>query len=472
MKIKLIILFLPLIILMISYCSKPVPTEEIVKARASIEEAQSYNPEGKAKEYLDKAINELKQAHENLPNDNYDLAKEKASFSYNLSRLSMVNVLPDTINSKKDIYEKNILEAEEANAEILAKEDYESAKSFYMEANNSLQLLENKKLSEEEINKIDSNNYNNNQEKQNLLKKLDENLIVYFLANDKLDKAIKSSNIALQTSLTYKDEYLNELQTIKDKLNKAKNYNIEKYEPEKTTIIENQITETEGLIQNNKLKQAYINLQSLKIEAEELYNTAISRYSEDKLKEATLAHERSNTNVNKNRKILGANETKILETLSASKEALDNSRTQHNERKFESSIQYSEEVIKLSQIIDDLIYNSNLAYQRNLKLEEERRLKEEELRKQQELEQEKAKNEQPTNEQTTLVDTTQNTVDENIKLIYTVRKTKPADCLWRIAARKEIYNNPRLWRRIYEANKDQIRDPNLIYPGQKLKILK
>jgi nucleoid-associated protein YgaU len=26
------------------------------------------------------------------------------------------------------------------------------------------------------------------------------------------------------------------------------------------------------------------------------------------------------------------------------------------------------------------------------------------------------------------------------------------------------------WRRIYEANRDQIEDPDLIHPGQKLKI--
>lgn len=467
MKIKLTILFIFITFLTVFNCSKPVPTDEIVKARLSIEEVSSYNPEGKSKEYLDKAINELKLAHESLPQEKYDVAKDKANYSYNLTRLAMYSVLPDTINAKKDTYEKKILEAEEANAEILAKEDYESAKSFHKEAIDSLQLIDEKKLNEEEVNKIDSNNYSSDQDKQNILKKLDENLIVFLLANDKLDKAIKSSNIALETSLSFKDEYLNELQSIREKLNKAKNYNIQKYEPEKTTILENQIRETDNLIQNNKLKQAYINLQSLKTEVEDLYNLAISRYSEDKLKEATLAYEKSNNNVNKNRKILGTNETKVNETLAATKEALDNSRNNHNEKKYESSIQYSEEVLRLSQIIDELVYNSNLVYQRNLKLEEERKLKEqEELKKQKELTNDKTKDE------SNVADTNLNTQDENIKLIYTVKQTKPAECLWRISAKKEVYNNPKEWRRIYEANKDQIKDPNVIYPGQKLKILK
>lgn len=48
---------------------------------------------------------------------------------------------------------------------------------------------------------------------------------------------------------------------------------------------------------------------------------------------------------------------------------------------------------------------------------------------------------------------------------YTVRK---GDCLWRIAGK--IYGNPFKWPRIYEANKDKIKNPNRIYPGQVLKI--
>lgn len=44
------------------------------------------------------------------------------------------------------------------------------------------------------------------------------------------------------------------------------------------------------------------------------------------------------------------------------------------------------------------------------------------------------------------------------------------DSLWRIAEYEFIYNDPFLWPQIYEANRDIIRDPDLIYPGQFLKI--
>lgn len=53
---------------------------------------------------------------------------------------------------------------------------------------------------------------------------------------------------------------------------------------------------------------------------------------------------------------------------------------------------------------------------------------------------------------------------------YTVEKSNPADCLWRIADREDIYNDAKLWPRIFEANRKSIRNKNLIYPKQKLNI--
>jgi nucleoid-associated protein YgaU len=50
---------------------------------------------------------------------------------------------------------------------------------------------------------------------------------------------------------------------------------------------------------------------------------------------------------------------------------------------------------------------------------------------------------------------------------YTVRK---GDTLWWIAKYKDIYYDPLLWPIIYEANKEIIKDPKLIYPGQELGI--
>ena len=48
---------------------------------------------------------------------------------------------------------------------------------------------------------------------------------------------------------------------------------------------------------------------------------------------------------------------------------------------------------------------------------------------------------------------------------YVVKK---GDNLSKIA--REIFGDADKWRKIFEANRDQIEDPDLIYPGQTLKI--
>jgi nucleoid-associated protein YgaU len=49
--------------------------------------------------------------------------------------------------------------------------------------------------------------------------------------------------------------------------------------------------------------------------------------------------------------------------------------------------------------------------------------------------------------------------------LYVVVK---GDSLSKIATGQ--YGNAQKWRRIYEANRDLIKDPDLIYPGQQLRI--
>jgi Uncharacterized protein containing LysM domain len=44
------------------------------------------------------------------------------------------------------------------------------------------------------------------------------------------------------------------------------------------------------------------------------------------------------------------------------------------------------------------------------------------------------------------------------------------DCLWRIAGKKDHYANGFAWPKIYQANRDEIKNPNLIYPKQNFKI--
>lgn len=49
-------------------------------------------------------------------------------------------------------------------------------------------------------------------------------------------------------------------------------------------------------------------------------------------------------------------------------------------------------------------------------------------------------------------------------------EVETGDNLWNISAKSDIYSNPYQWPLIYKANKDQIKDADLIYPGQNLVI--
>ncbi|MCK4436333.1 LysM peptidoglycan-binding domain-containing protein [bacterium] len=58
-------------------------------------------------------------------------------------------------------------------------------------------------------------------------------------------------------------------------------------------------------------------------------------------------------------------------------------------------------------------------------------------------------------------------VEKGRETTYTVRK---GDCLWNIAGRRNVYRDSAKWPKIYRANRNKIKNPDLIYPGQVLVI--
>ncbi|HTP79574.1 MAG TPA: hypothetical protein VMM57_04135 [Bacteroidota bacterium] len=55
--------------------------------------------------------------------------------------------------------------------------------------------------------------------------------------------------------------------------------------------------------------------------------------------------------------------------------------------------------------------------------------------------------------------------------VYTVGTwARDRDCLWNIAKKPKIYANAFLWPKIWQGNRDEIKNPDLIYKGQRLKI--
>ncbi|PJZ45195.1 lipoprotein LipL71 [Leptospira brenneri] len=146
------------------------------------------------------------------------------------------------------------------------------------------------------------------------------------------------------------------------------------------------------------------------------------------------------------------------ENLGASNESLQASGNLLEQEKFDDSIAQSEEAIRLAEISIDQI--ETLKGKNNV-----------------------AKKDRKTVETETTTTTSTTTTEEGDKASsaqveelsggwkrYTVEKSNPADCLWRIADREDIYSDAKLWPRIFEANRKSIRNKNLIYPKQKLNI--
>jgi nucleoid-associated protein YgaU len=67
----------------------------------------------------------------------------------------------------------------------------------------------------------------------------------------------------------------------------------------------------------------------------------------------------------------------------------------------------------------------------------------------------------------------------DIKGLYREKKTttytvgtwaQDRDCLWNIAGKMEIFGDPHMWPKLWHANMDIIRNPDIIFPGQVLQI--
>ena len=126
--------------------------------------------------------------------------------------------------------------------------------------------------------------------------------------------------------------------------------------------------------------------------------------------------------------------------IAGAKESLANARSLYDGGKFSESIPASDEALRLAAIAADVTLKSGAAAVAANKT---------------------AEPEQPGS-----------VSEENGYDIYVVKyfKDRARDCLWFIA--KKFYNDPKKWPVIFKANRDQIKNPDVIRPGWKLKIPK
>ncbi|MCB1173897.1 MAG: LysM peptidoglycan-binding domain-containing protein [Leptospiraceae bacterium] len=404
----------------VTACGSDIPVQELDIAHQQLESARAEDAAQYAADDYNAGREALLAAHQKLADDDTSGARSSAGEASALAIKSRQTAAPQFTAKQADSAKTELAQADEAYAEALAPRDFDAATRLYNDGNS---LYGNAKSMQESGN--------------DPLAVLDQ----YSAAANKFQASTEASAKARNLALSQKGDILDSLAGIESDLKKAETYGAEQENPEVLASARDRLQKARSLIEADKLKDGHAEMKLAEKEAAELLAQVESKYADSKLTEAREAVTKSQTlfkeiDVPANKKT--AEQQAIIATLNeqvgAAGEALNSSEGFYNDKKYSDSINESEEAIRLSQIIYE--QSNLLATARKADLDT-------------------------------------GGSDEKTSLdgeAYTVRKARPADSLWRIAQKKEHYGNGHLWPRIYKANKSKIKNPNLIYPGQKFVI--
>ena len=416
------------------FCGKSIPVQELSDARVQLDLAEQEEAPQYAAESYEQAREALLEAHQALGEEEYDQARVDALRSTSLAVGARETSAPKMVAAKETEAGKALSAADAAYAEVLAAQDFAAAQSLFGEGQAQKAEAEQKS---ESANPADLNN------------RLAA-LSAYSTAGRKFEDATEAANKAKNLSLAQKGEMLDALDGIRSNLQKAEDWGAGAEDVNDLAAARATLAQAEKEIEAGELKKATTTMQEAEAAAKALLAKVAARHAKEKLAEAQAAVAKAGQNydeINTDRNRKSAETADILDTISAqldaAKEARDSASTQFEQNNHERSIMESEDAIRLSQIIFEqhaLLASSTT---------------------------------RDSGETTETTDTTdQNKEPESREgwSEYTVKSKSPADCLWCIAKRAEIYGNGRLWNRIYQANKSLIKNPNVIFPGQRLWI--
>lgn len=244
-------------------------------------------------------------------------------------------------------------------------------------------------------------------------------------------ECISAAEAAKSLSLEKKDTLKDEIAQVNETIERAKALDGETTSADKLAVAKENLDLAQKGYDSLKLKEGFAALEVAKLNADEAYFASVMAFASARIAKAevAVADARKSTNV-----------TFAEDDLAGSEEMLSTAKSQFDSNQYEASIQSADEAMRLSGIVLAAL---------------------------------------PPKSETTDTDTTADTTavaaeePENTDFdIYIVKyyKNRARDCLWFIA--KRFYNNPREWKKIYNANRDQIKNPDFIRPGWKLRVPK
>ncbi|HDP80234.1 MAG TPA: DUF4398 domain-containing protein [Spirochaetes bacterium] len=237
------------------------------------------------------------------------------------------------------------------------------------------------------------------------------------------DKLAKS---ARNTSMGKKSLLKDAIDEVKITLQDARGYNAAANAPDKLKAAEENLAVAEEALGKDELKKGFAAVETAKMNADEAYLESIKKASGENIAEAELLIEKA-----------ARSEGALIakEELEGAKEALAGAKGYQAESKYRESLTSSGEAKRLASLV--------LATKKSAGRGEG---------------------------DGDITDDKTGTAEGAVEYKTYRVKYNPGnrDCLWKIAGR--YYNNPRLWKRIYEANRDKIKNPDLIHPGIQLRI--
>lgn len=417
-------------------CGDPIPMEEMGIAKVAIARAETVKSQKYSAQNYEAAKKALLETHNLVENGKMSDAKEKAVEAKKLADAAYDESAPKLAQDTRGEAEAAIRQAEEANAEQFATDELSSSKASLVQGDKYFEAK--------------------------------DYLSSYHLFEESREKAKR----ALTTSEAQVEVMKRELAEVDETIAAAERSGAAQNAPDTLKKAKDDAGHARGDLENKKLKSAYANLQAAKASSKEALATSQKESARTKLAQAESDVSAAEAKLNdlKGRasdpataKALAASEEaqQSLKTaddnLTAAKEALKAAREANKNQAYPEVATQSDEASRLAKILTDSLPETEV-----LLAQAKDRAGVETAKP------EKTENaeEQPGKEVSE--------ESESAKAGWKTYKVRyipeNRDCLWKIAGYKKIYNNPRLWPKIYRANKGKIKNPDLIYPGQVFKI--
>lgn len=234
------------------------------------------------------------------------------------------------------------------------------------------------------------------------------------------EKAKNARNIALGKKDVLRDSIVEVKRTLED----AEKYGAKKYAADKFNLANENIEVAEKAYDARELKKGFSAVEVAKLNADEALLAALKNTAAERLAAAEKM-------VGQAEKSKYASQKKA--EMNAARESLENAKSKLADAQYKDSIAASDEAMRLAMLVMSKKTEGTEIAEGG--------------------------------------DVNQQQFDEKDYWEYTVvYRQRYKDCLWYIS--KKFYHNPRKWKTIYEFNKDQIKNPNLILPGWVLKVPK